>query len=93
MWLVHPLDKNTRVPNGVIGCIVRDRYPGMVKYKGTDQHAENWKHYAVAPDPLGEKENLLERINADFWASIVICYFRSTSIYRALIALYFAGTV
>ncbi|KQK06214.1 uncharacterized protein LOC112270886 isoform X2 [Brachypodium distachyon] len=68
MWLVHPLYKNARLPNGVIGCIVRERYPGMVKYKGSNQHAENWRHYAVAPDPLGEKQNLLERISADFWA-------------------------
>ncbi|XP_015693901.1 uncharacterized protein LOC102715028 [Oryza brachyantha] len=35
---------------------------------GRMEPATNWKHYQAAVDPLGEYGNLLERVEADFWA-------------------------
>uniref|UniRef100_J3LW39 Uncharacterized protein n=1 Tax=Oryza brachyantha TaxID=4533 RepID=J3LW39_ORYBR len=75
MWMEESIQKKTRVPNGIVTCILRDRYPEALfipedgsESVGRMEPATNWKHYQAAVDPLEEYGNLLERVEADFWA-------------------------
>jgi hypothetical protein len=60
----------TRVPNGILGLLIRNYYPGIVKYKGKDVPACNWRHYNVVPEPAssgGQPINALQQVVEKFW--------------------------
>jgi hypothetical protein len=61
---------SSRVPNGILGLLIRNYYPGIVKYKGKDVPACNWRHYNVVPELAssgGKPISALQQVEEKFW--------------------------
>uniref|UniRef100_J3M5E6 Uncharacterized protein n=1 Tax=Oryza brachyantha TaxID=4533 RepID=J3M5E6_ORYBR len=60
-----------RVPNSILTILLKQWFPGIVKFKGKDEPAWTWKHYRVGPDsPEANQIRLpsrLHRVEEDFW--------------------------
>jgi hypothetical protein len=41
-----------RLPNGILGLLCREHFPGLVEYAGLTSPASTFDHYAVAPDAV-----------------------------------------
>jgi hypothetical protein len=41
-----------RLPNGILGLLCREHFPGLVEYAGVTGPAYTFDHYAVAPDAV-----------------------------------------
>jgi hypothetical protein len=65
-----------RNPNGIIGFLCREHFPGLVEYAGVTGPAYTFDHYTVAPDALDrdgrEFNNNTERVKQELWVSLVI---------------------
>ena len=57
-----------RSPNGILGLLCRQHYPGLVNYAGRREPAYSFDHYFVAPD--GEYRHKAERVKTKFWVSL-----------------------
>ena len=57
-----------RKPNGVLGLLCREHYPGIVQYAGRHEPAYTFDHYSVAPDP--DFPNKAARVRAELWVSL-----------------------
>lgn len=42
--------KSTRMVNGIIGLLLKEHFPGLVKYKGKEEPPWTREHYEAAPD-------------------------------------------
>ena len=63
-----------RLPNGILGLLCREHFPGMVRYNDQDVPATLYEHYLAAEDREDERghryENVAERIMNEFYVSI-----------------------
>jgi hypothetical protein len=41
-----------RLPNGILGLLCREHFPGLVEYAGVMGPAYTFDHYTVAPDAV-----------------------------------------
>jgi hypothetical protein len=57
-----------RKPNGILGLLCREHYPGIVQYAGKTESAYTFDHYTVAPDP--DYPNKAARVRAELWVSL-----------------------
>ncbi|KAM0893150.1 hypothetical protein ACQ4PT_025288 [Festuca glaucescens] len=60
--------KECRHANGILGRLLKDHFPGMVKFPG-DNHEEEpaftWHHYKAKVD--GNGRSFAQRVNDEFW--------------------------
>jgi hypothetical protein len=72
-WVENDIEG--RLPNGILGLIVRDKFPRLVTFEGREEPAFTWKHYQMVPDlitdPQRQSNNLFERVEEDFWVKSV----------------------
>ena len=63
-----------RNPNGIIGLLCREHFPGLVEYAGVTGPAYTFDHYVVAPDVVDregrEFNNKAERVKQELWVNI-----------------------
>uniref|UniRef100_A0A0A9E4G3 Uncharacterized protein n=1 Tax=Arundo donax TaxID=35708 RepID=A0A0A9E4G3_ARUDO len=63
-------DRDNRLPNGILGVLIREAFPGKVRYKGRDEPAWTWKHYNLAEDApvegIVQFDSALERVEESF---------------------------
>jgi hypothetical protein len=63
-------------PNGILGLLCREHFPGLVEYARVTGPAYTFDHYIVAPDPVDRDErefyNKVERVKQELWVSLPI---------------------
>jgi hypothetical protein len=63
-------------PNGILGLLCREHFPGLVEYAEVTGPAYTFDHYAVAPDAVDrdgrEFNNKVERVKQELWVSLSI---------------------
>jgi hypothetical protein len=63
-------------PNGILGLLCREHFPGLVEYAGVTGPAYTFNHYVVAPDVVDrddkEFNNKTERVKQELWVSLPI---------------------
>jgi hypothetical protein len=63
-----------RNPNGILGLLCREHFPGLVEYAGVTSPANTFDHYAVAPDAVDRDgrqfNNKAERVKQELWVSL-----------------------
>jgi hypothetical protein len=67
---------HSRNPNGILGLLCREHFPGLVEYAGVTDPAYTFDDYVVAPDAVdrddGEFNNKAERVNQELWVNLSI---------------------
>jgi hypothetical protein len=62
-------------PNGILGLLCREHFPGLVEYAGVTGPA-TFDHYVVALDAVDrdgrEFNNKAKRVNQELWVSLSI---------------------
>jgi hypothetical protein len=65
-----------RDPNGILGLLCREHFPGLLEYAEVTGPTYTFDHYAVAPDDVDrdgrEFNNKAERVKQDLWVSLNI---------------------
>ena len=65
-----------RLPNGILGLLCREHFPGLVEYARVMGLAYTFDHCAVAPDAVDrddrEFNNKAERVKQELWVSLSI---------------------
>jgi hypothetical protein len=63
-------------PNGILGLLCREHFPGLVEYAGVMGLAFTFDHYAVALDVVDQNDrefnNKAERVKQELWVSLSI---------------------
>ena len=63
-------------PNGILGLLCREHFPGLVEYAGVTGLAYTFDDYAVAHDAVDwddrEFNNKAERVKQELWVSLSI---------------------
>lgn len=58
-------------PNGILGLLCREHFPGLVNFAGGVELAYTFEHYVSAPDTrdrVGRKfDNKAERVTKELW--------------------------
>jgi hypothetical protein len=65
-------DPDCRPPNGILGLLLKEHFPGMVKLPGEDQvegPAYTWYHYKAKKDHAGV--TIADRVKEVFWVSFL----------------------
>jgi hypothetical protein len=60
--------------NGLLGCLLRTHYPGMVLVNGELVAATTFEHYTLVPDQRDTQNrvfrNKADRVKAELWVSV-----------------------
>ena len=63
-----------RLPNGILGLLCREHFPGLVRYAEALEPAYTYEHYVAALDAEDETgrtyESVAERVMCEFWVSL-----------------------
>jgi hypothetical protein len=63
-------------PNGSLGPLCREHFPGLVEYAGVTGSTYTFDHYAETPDAVDrddrEFNNMEERVKQELWVSLTI---------------------
>lgn len=74
-WLRVGEGDHSRHVNGILGLLIKEKFPGMVTLGGVTEPAYTWAHYAAAPDARDREgrvfPNRAERVKAELWVSFV----------------------
>jgi hypothetical protein len=67
---------HSRNPNGIIGLLCGEHFPGLVVYDGVTGPSYTFDHYVVAPNLVDrddrEFNNKAERVKQELWVSLTI---------------------
>jgi hypothetical protein len=67
---------HSRNPNGILGLLCKEHFPGLVEYVGVTGPPYTFDHYAVAPDAVDrddiEFNNKVELVKQELWVSFTI---------------------
>ena len=62
--------------NGVLGLLIKDKFPGMVTRGDVTEPAYTWPHYSNAPDAPDSTgrvfPNRAERVKGELWVSFFL---------------------
>lgn len=58
----------SRKPNGIVGLLCRQHYPGIVTYHGRREPAYTFGHYYQGVDP--DWDHKAEKVKREFWVSL-----------------------
>jgi hypothetical protein len=65
-----------RNPNGILGLLCREHFPGLVEYAGVMGPAYTFDLYVVAPDAVDRDNrgfnNKAERVQQELWVSLTM---------------------
>jgi hypothetical protein len=76
-----------RNPNGILGLLCREHFPGLVEYAEVMGPAYTFDHYAATPDAVDrydrEFKNKSERVKQELWVSLprTILFYMSHSLH------------
>jgi hypothetical protein len=74
--VVENVGGHGRNPNGILGLLCREHFPGLVEYAGVTGSAYIFDHYAIAPDVVDrddrEFNNKAKRVKQELWVSLTI---------------------
>lgn len=77
-----PGDHN-RLPNGILGLLCREHFPGLIQFAGRLEPAYTWEHYIAFPDSPDREgrqfDNKAARVVAELWVSLPRTTFLNTS--------------
>jgi hypothetical protein len=63
-----------RNPNGILGLLCKEDFPGLVEYARVTGPTYSFDHYTVAPDAVDrddrEFNNKEEQVNQELWVSL-----------------------
>ena len=66
---------HSRIPNGILGLLCKDHYPGCVEVDGQLQPASSWEHYIKHVDRRDRGgrmyANRAERVLEELWVSLL----------------------
>jgi hypothetical protein len=72
--VVAPVGVKTRNPGGILGCLCKRHYPGLVPYAGGEKVAKSFADYALKSDRRDEFRRRFahkqERVLQEFWVSL-----------------------
>jgi hypothetical protein len=61
-------------PNGILGLLCREHFPGIVEYDRVTSSAYSFDHYVVALDAIDQDgrtfNNKAERVSQELWVSL-----------------------
>ena len=65
---------HARHVNGILGLLIREKFPGLVQFGGTIEPATTWAHYAAVPD-VPDRDgwvfaNKMQHVKAELWVSL-----------------------
>ena len=62
---------HARHVNGILGLLIKEKFPGLVQFGGTIKLAYMWAHYAAVPDRDGRVfADKAQRVKAELWVSL-----------------------
>lgn len=65
---------HSRLPNDILGLLLKQHYPGLIEIGGPVQPASKWEHYTVTPDIIDETglrlRNRADWVLHELWVSI-----------------------
>jgi hypothetical protein len=68
------LGAHKRLPNGILGLLYREHFPGLVLLASTIEPAYMFEHYVTSPDAEDECGKVYgskaERVMMEFWVSL-----------------------
>jgi hypothetical protein len=74
--VVENVGGHRRNPNGILGLLWREHFPGLVEYAGVMGLAYTFDHYVVAPDVVDwddrEFNNKVDQVKQELWVSLTI---------------------
>ena len=60
--------------NGILGLLIKEKFPGLVQFSGTIEPTYTWAHYAAvhnAPDRDGRVfADKAQHVKAELWVSL-----------------------
>jgi hypothetical protein len=64
--------------------LIREAFPGIVKYKGRDEPAWHWQQYDSSEDTSEEQtfDSALQRVEECFWVSLTCSVYYHISCYQ-----------
>jgi hypothetical protein len=74
--VVENVGGHHRNPNGILGLLCREYFPGLIEYAGVTGPAYTFNHNTVAPDAVDrdgrEFNNKAEQVKQELWVSLTI---------------------
>lgn len=67
-------NEDGRLPNGILGVLIREAFPGIIKYKERDEPAWHWQQYDFAEDTSDEgtvRFDSAKQVEECFWVSLI----------------------
>ena len=65
---------HARHVNGILGLLIKKKFPCLVQFDGTIEPAYIWAHYAVVPDVPDWESRVFadkaQRVKAELWVSL-----------------------
>jgi len=72
-WMLVQAGAHKRKPNGILGTLCRELFPGLVMHAGNLEPAYTWDHYIAVPDAEDREGrsfgNKARRVVGEFWVS------------------------
>ena len=74
---------HARHVNGILGLLIKEKFPDMVQFGGTIEPAYTWANYAVVPDAPDRDGRVFadkaQRVKAELWVSLSLTTLLNTS--------------
>ena len=62
---------HARHVNGILGLLIKEKFPSLVQFGNTIELAYTWAHYAAVPDWDGRVfADKAQRVKAELWVSL-----------------------
>ena len=65
---------HARHVNGILGLLIKEKFPGLVQFGGTVEPAYTWAHYAIVPNTLDRDGRVFadkaQRVKAELWVNL-----------------------
>ena len=60
--------------NGILGLLIKEKFPSLVQFSGTIEPAYTWAHYVAVPDTPDQDGRVFadkaQHVKAELWASL-----------------------
>ena len=65
---------HARHVNGILGLLIKEKFPSLVPFGGTVESAYTWAHYVAVPD-IPDRDGRVfadkaQRVKAELWVSL-----------------------
>ena len=74
---------HARHVNGILGLLIKEKFPGLVQFGRTIETAYTWVHYATVPDAPDRDGRVFadkaQRVKVELWVSLSLTTLLNTS--------------